>query len=350
MWGAATVLILLAIVRCRGSNDTGELPSRRFLVKHILADYDPNVAPGDLEMKPTEVGVQMYLRHLDSFNEVTMDFDVTLFLRLIWLDPRLNYGNYSHIPEPLELNVNVMDSLWVPDLFFANEKTAMVHDVTVPNRLMHVYRNGTVRYSVRLSMKLGCEMSLQYYPFDSQICPVEAESYGHTTDSVLFSWYGDSPFVTPDDTLVAQFHLLKVETIDCTKGYGTADEFTCLRSNIYLERDHGYFILQVYIPSALIVLLSWVSFFLNVDAVPARISLGVLTVLTLTTQSSTLQASLPQVSYVKALDAWLATCLCFVFAALLEFAAVNVLSRQNKSESTASLKQVSCDKHSQTYT
>ncbi|XP_064609324.1 glycine receptor subunit alpha-2-like [Liolophura sinensis] len=300
---------------------------RRFLVKHILADYDPNVAPGDLEIKPTEVGVQMYLRHLDSFNEATMPH-----------------------PEPLELNVNVMDSLWVPDLFFANEKTAMVHDVTVPNRLMHVYRNGTVRYSVRLSMKLGCEMSLQYYPFDSQTCLVEAESYGHTTDSMLFSWYGDNPFITPDDMLVAHFHIMKVDTIDCTRGYGTADKFTCLRSNIYLERDHGYFILQVYIPSALIVLLSWVSFFLNVDAVPARISLGVLTVLTLTTQSSTLQASLPQVSYVKALDAWLATCLCFVFAALLEFAAVNVLSRQNKSESTASLKQVSCDKHSQTYT
>lgn len=25
-------------------------------------------------------------------------------------------------------------------------------------------------------MTLGCEMNLQYYPFDSQICPVEAES------------------------------------------------------------------------------------------------------------------------------------------------------------------------------
>ena len=97
--------------------------------------------------------------------------------------------------------------------------------------------------------------------------------------------------------------------------------------NIHLVRNFGYHIIQIYIPSALIVCLSWVSFWLNIDSTPARISLGLLTVLTMTTQSSGARVNLPKVSYIKAIDVWMATCLFFVFAALIEFAWVNVLSR-----------------------
>jgi len=95
-----------------------------------------------------------------------------------------------------------------------------------------------------------------------------------------------------------------------------------------LVRDVGYFIIQFYVPSMLIVILSWVSFWLNVDASPARVSIGLLTVLTTTTQSTFINASLPRVSYVKAIDVWMSMCLVFVFAALLEYALVNVLARR----------------------
>lgn len=86
--------------------------------------------------------------------------------------------------------------------------------------------------------------------------------------------------------------------------------------------------IQTYVPSVLIVILSWVGFWISSDAVPARISLGVLTVLTMTTQTSGSTGSLPRVSYIKAIDIWMATCLLFVFAALLEFAVINVLARK----------------------
>ncbi|KAI8495438.1 Glycine receptor subunit alpha-3 [Branchiostoma belcheri] len=92
----------------------------------------------------------------------------------------------------------------------------------------------------------------------------------------------------------------------------------------------GYYLIQTYIPSLLIVILSWVSFWINMDAAPARVALGITTVLTMTTQSSGSRAQLPKVSYVKAIDIWMAVCLLFVFAALLEFAAVNFVSRQDK--------------------
>ncbi|ESO89996.1 hypothetical protein LOTGIDRAFT_234096 [Lottia gigantea] len=106
--------------------------------------------------------------------------------------------------------------------------------------------------------------------------------------------------------------------------------FPCLFAELLLERATGYYVTQTYIPSFLIVTLSWVSFWIDYDAVPARISVGLLTVLTTTTQSAGVRAELPKVPYVKAIDVWLVSCLIFVFAAYMEYAVVTVLARRHR--------------------
>lgn len=103
--------------------------------------------------------------------------------------------------------------------------------------------------------------------------------------------------------------------------------------DLHLTRKYGYQLIQEFIPSALIVMLSWVSFWISLDAVPARISLGLLSVLTMTTQSSGSRANLPEVSYIKAIDIWMSVCMLFVFAALIEYALVNVLDRKQRRRS-----------------
>ncbi len=72
-------------------------------------------------------------------------------------------------------------------------------------------------------------------------------------------------------------------------------KFTCIEVKFLLERQMGYYLIQMYIPSLLIVILSWVSFWIHMDAAPARVALGITTVLTMTTQSSGSRASLPKV-------------------------------------------------------
>lgn len=96
-----------------------------------------------------------------------------------------------------------------------------------------------------------------------------------------------------------------------------------LSLSFLLQRYIGYFIFQTYLPSILIVMLSWVSFWINHEATSARVGLGITTVLTMTTISTGVRSSLPRISYVKAIDIYLVMCFVFVFAALLEYAAVN---------------------------
>merc|ERR1712018_253360 len=84
----------------------------------------------------------------------------------------------------------------------------------------------------------------------------------------------------------------------------------------------GYYMIQVYIPSSLIVIMSWVSFWLNRGAAPARVGLGVTTVLTTTTLINSVNAALPKISYMKSIDIYLFDCFFMEFGAMVEYACV----------------------------
>ena len=75
--------------------------------------------------------------------------------------------------------------------------------------------------------------------------------------------------------------------------------YSCLEARIGVKRRIGYHLVQTYIPSSLIVMVSWVSFWIDPKAAPARVALSITTLLTLTTQTAGVRMSLPPVSYAK---------------------------------------------------
>ncbi|XP_072021968.1 glycine receptor subunit alphaZ1-like isoform X1 [Amphiura filiformis] len=91
------------------------------------------------------------------------------------------------------------------------------------------------------------------------------------------------------------------------------------------KRHLQAYILTVYIPSILLVTISWMSFWIDAHAAPARITLGITTVLTATTMTASMQDSFPDATGAKAIDIWMAACLIFVFLSLIEYAMTNYL-------------------------
>ncbi|XP_053130399.1 glycine receptor subunit alpha-4 isoform X2 [Hemicordylus capensis] len=290
--------------------------------------YDARIRP-NFKGPPVNVTCNIFINSFGSVTETTMDYRVNVFLRQQWNDPRLAYREYPD--DSLDLDPSMLDSIWKPDLFFANEKGANFHEVTTDNKLLRIFKNGNVLYSIRLTLILSCPMDLKNFPMDIQTCTMQLESFGYTMNDLIFKWVEEQEAVQVADGLtLPQFILRDEKDLGyCTKSYNTG-KFTCIEVKFHLERQMGYYLIQMYIPSLLIVILSWVSFWINMDAAPARVGLGITTVLTMTTQSAGSRASLPKVSYVKAIDIWMAVCLLFVFAALLEYAAVNFVSRQHK--------------------
>ncbi|XP_048780299.1 glycine receptor subunit alpha-2-like isoform X2 [Ostrea edulis] len=302
---------------------------RTDFIQAMFDEYDSGIPPNFESNQSTKVNVGVYVNSIDSINEQSMDFTINAFVEQEWCDPRLEF--YGMIKDDyFELDSKFMVKVWVPDLYFTNEKRASFHDITVPNKMLHLYKNGCIKYRLRVSVTASCPMRLHKYPMDTQTCSLYIQSFAYTRKRIEFRWKSNRPVITSNTVELPQFTLVNIETNNSCDGNDDAGDFTCIQVNFNLNRNIGFYMIQLYIPTIMIVLLSWLSFWLSVDAVPARISLGILTVLTMTTQKSAAISSLPRVSYVKAIDIWMAMCLVFVFAALLEFAFVNVMQRRQQ--------------------
>ncbi|XP_054166199.1 gamma-aminobutyric acid receptor subunit beta-like [Oppia nitens] len=289
-------------------------------------NYDKRVRP-NYGGAPVEVGVTMHIIGISSVSEVQMDFTSDFYFRQKWKDNRLSFEPTSGVTE-LVVGSEVAKNIWVPDTFFANEKLATFHDATTPNTFLRIDHTGHVYRSIRLTVTASCPMDLQYFPMDRQLCTLEIESYGYSMADIIYVWgngpgsVGKAPGLElPQFKVVGHKQSTKIENLST----GNYSRLVC---EIHFVRSMGYYLIQIYIPASLIVIISWVSFYLHRNATPARVALGVTTVLTMTTLMSSTNAALPKISYIKSIDVFLGTCFVMVFASLLEYAAVGYLGKR----------------------
>ncbi|XP_051645981.1 gamma-aminobutyric acid receptor subunit alpha-4 isoform X10 [Manacus candei] len=255
---------------------------------------------------------------LNLAQEYTMD----VFFRQTWVDKRLKYDGPIEI---LRLNNLMVSKVWTPDTFFRNGKKSVAHNMTAPNKLFRIMRNGTILYTMRLTISAECPMRLVDFPMDGHACPLKFGSYAYPKSEMIYTWTKGpekSVEVPEESSSLVQYdllgHTVSSETIKSITG-----EYIVMTVYFHLRRKMGYFMIQTYIPCIMTVILSQVSFWINKESVPARTVFGITTVLTMTTLSISARHSLPKVSYATAMDWFIAVCFAFVFSALIEFAAVN---------------------------
>ncbi|RXG73562.1 Gamma-aminobutyric acid receptor subunit beta [Armadillidium vulgare] len=189
-------------------------------------------------------------------------------------------------------------------------------------------------------------MNLQYFPMDRQLCIIEIESFGYSLffinvgyslfftvvgysmDHIRLSWYaGDDSVVIESDVSLPQFRVLGYsrKTIIASTSTGNYSRLLC---EIMFCSFNGLLFDPDLHSSSLIVVISWVSFWLNRAATPARVSLGVTTVLTMTTLMSSTNAALPKISYNTLQKRFKLILVLFVLRIRRKYAAVGYLGKR----------------------
>uniref|UniRef100_A0A3P8WJS3 Gamma-aminobutyric acid type A receptor subunit alpha1 n=1 Tax=Cynoglossus semilaevis TaxID=244447 RepID=A0A3P8WJS3_CYNSE len=290
------------------------------ILDSLLDGYDNRLRPG-LGERVTEVKTDIF------------EYTIDVFFRQSWRDERLRFKGPMSV---LRLNNLMASKIWTPDTFFHNGKKSVAHNMTMPNKMLRIEEEGTLLYTMRLTVRAECPMHLEDFPMDAHACPLKFGSYAYTRAEVAYVWTrgaAQSVVVAEDGSRLNQYDLMG-QSVDSGVLQSSTGEYVVMTTHFHLKRKIGYFVIQTYLPCIMTVILSQVSFWLNRESVPARTVFGVTTVLTMTTLSISARNSLPKVAYATAMDWFIAVCYAFVFSALIEFATVNYFTKRGYKNNT----------------
>ena len=290
----------------------------QLIIKEMFLDYNPMLRPNYLGAA-TDVDVDATILAITNLDEVNMMYTLDMFFRQRWHDYRLAHN----LSEKLTIIMGTKDPsdiIWVPDTVFIDSVTSNMHHVTVNNHNLNINPDGSVFWGTRVTVSPSCPLNLKSYPMDKQICKFEIVSYAYTSRHVRYRWLKNDSLLIKSQKM-AQFALDEYKTSSEEIKY-VAGSYWVLTGHFHFRRLIGPAVLQIFVPTICVVIVSWISLWVKRSVVPARAALLITTLLTISAVWSSINSQLPRVNYVKAIDIFMMTSFGSIITSLIEFTVV----------------------------
>lgn len=179
--------------------------------------------------------------------------------------------------------------------------------------MIRIFPDGYVLYSSIVSLVLYCPHDFSLYPFDEPGCSVKIASYGYTTRDLLLFWKEVAPVQVAKGLGAPTLAVYATKTDDCTSLTNTG-EYSCIRVFLSLKRISRENLVRTYMPTTLLVIVSYLAFWLKQSN--QRLLLTTITLLVFTINATLNQSNRPS-QLITTLDIWVGVCVGFSFVSLL---------------------------------
>ena len=336
-------VLLAAVLWLNGGADAqtrGGQGTMKEITDTVLMDYDrstnPSLAvaqeapspPGECpQVDVNMIDAQIYVTKIPDIDQKTGTYSLEGFFRLWWNDPRLTFDDSDNggCVEKLVF-LDGATTLWTPDFYFP---PAVSHTIGArgDGQLMEVKPSGEVYWSQRLRMTVNCEMDFRQMPWDTQECNIVMGSYSQGPSEVSFQWKPGRIAMEKLEEMTNNEWEIGAQEQGEVREAGLNPKVQVKFTLTRVPDPH----VQSMAQSVLFVAVSYLGCWIAKGAVPARVTLAIVTILVVSNTQVALTAQLPKIHYSVWLLDFQSGCLVFNVVSFILYVLVNFGSQQKDS-------------------
>ena len=286
----------------------------------------PNMDEG----KATEIRVLGAILDVDKIDSAEQNFTLNLYSIFRWNDPRLAHDGKGSI-------IRKLSEVWNPRLTIMN--TQRLRANTKDD--VEVSPEGEVTYRLHVFGDFSQPLDLQKFPRDSHTFEVPVVAAGYRAGEIIFSPITEADSFIAEKLSVADWKISNMQSTSREVVLANGIKLPGFVFSFEGDRLVHHYVLKAMLPLALIVMMSWVVFWIDPKQIPSQLSVAVTTVLTLIAYHIALSGRLPEIPYLTIMDKFLFSSTLMVFMSLIEvvitshFSSTNRLNTARKIDKTA---------------
>ena len=284
----------------------------------ILADEDVGSPIGE-NGQPIVVEGTIGILDVDSISDTDQNFTINLYGEFRWKDPSQAHNALAELSKPL-------GDIWNPRITLLNaQRTWSSYPESVD-----ITPNGEVVYRFRVWGDFSQALQLRDFPFDTQRFEVQVVAADYEPDEVVLTISEEEKSFLTENYSVPNWRIenWSIETRMIRFEDGSVQQG--LVFGFEGKRRYGQYFIKVIIPLILIVIMSWIVFWLDPREAGTQLSVSVTAMLTVMAYHIAVSSNLPDIPYVTRLDLFLLGTTLLVFASIFEVVVTSNLAHDNQ--------------------
>ena len=294
--------------------------TEKTILTMLTTNYDSNVRPAIDGREPVNVKFDLKLTKIVKLDIKEQQLQINARILMRWSDNNLMWN--SSLYNDTDRLVAPSSLFWTPDVLLyntAHDESVSGTDVYKAN--LQIDSTGTLTWMSPVNLKASCDISVKWFPFDSQSCSLIFGSISMTKKKLKLSFFKQPDSVTAfQDKFHYSSGIWKVNSITSQlrdEAYSCCPTpFSLIEFTLNVDRLPRYYVLYLILPCLCLSLLSPCIFFVPPES-GERIGFGITIVLAMSVYLLVISDKLPEKSNHSPLIGVLYTELFFIMIGTL---------------------------------